>query len=277
MPVLGHPDARRVRELSPLRRMMPFLMPGRNQSAVYFEQHIDVGRTLAWLAAQQPTDGGRPITFFHVLIGAFVRTLAARPRLNRFIGGLHTFQRRDITLSFAVKKHMADDAGLTTVKVCFRPEDSLQDIARRVDEAVAVGRGTAQTASEKEVALITRMPRFAVRALMWFNRLMEHFNLAPSAMLAADPLHASAFLANLGSIGLDAPFHHLYEHGSCSIFAVIGKVQPRPVVSEAGELAVGQVVTIRYSYDERIADGFYAARALELLKGFVQDPAGTWG
>ncbi len=276
MPLLGQPHARPVEKLSGLRRMMPFLMPRRNDSVVYFEQHIDVGATLDWLATEDSGTGPK-VTFFIVILGAFVRTLASRPRLNRFIAGLRTWQRQDITLSFAVKKRFADDAGLTTVKVRFAPDDDLQEIARKVDEAIAIGRGSKQTSSEKEVALITRMPRFAIRLLLWFNGLMEYFNVAPTAMLEADPLHASAFLANLGSVGIDAPYHHLFEHGTCSIFATIGRIHKAPIVDADGALAVGRMVTLRYSYDERIADGFYAARALEMLSRHVADAEGTWG
>ena len=276
MPLLGQPDAHRVRDLSSLRRMMPLLMPGRNHSAVYFEQHIELDRSLAWLERRNRASDGPPLSFFHLVLAAFVRTLAARPRLNRFIAGRRTWQRTGITLSFAVKKRFDDAAGLTTVKVQFQPDDDLDTIAGRIDAAISVGRGESQTASEREVALITRLPRFAVRLLLWFNGVLEYFNLAPASMLAADPLHASAFIANLGSVGIDAPYHHLFEHGTCSIFATIGRIHMAPLVDAQGQLAVGQVVTLRYSYDERIADGFYAARALELLSESVGDPAAAW-
>jgi len=33
------------------------------------------------------------------------------------------------------------------------------------------------------------------------------------------------------------------------------------------------VVSIKYSYDERIADGIYCAKALNLFKAFVENPS----
>jgi pyruvate/2-oxoglutarate dehydrogenase complex dihydrolipoamide acyltransferase (E2) component len=91
-------------------------------------------------------------------------------------------------------------------------------------------------------------------------------------MVREDPLYASVFLANLGSIGLEAPFHHLYEYGTVPLFAVIGRISKEPIVDADGALAVGQVVHLRYTLDERIADGFYCARSLELLRELLEHP-----
>jgi hypothetical protein len=91
-------------------------------------------------------------------------------------------------------------------------------------------------------------------------------------MLDADPMYASAFVANLGSIGLDAPFHHLYEYGTIPLFVAIGRVQKEVVVGQGGQPAVEDCLTIRYSFDERIADGFYCAGSLQHFKNLVEQP-----
>ena len=43
----------------PYRRMMAFLMRGRNESAVYFEQHLDLSRTLPWIAERNASGAAR--------------------------------------------------------------------------------------------------------------------------------------------------------------------------------------------------------------------------
>ena len=45
-------------------------------------------------------------------------------------------------------------------------------------------------------------------------------------MVEDDPLFTSIFIANLGSIGYPAGFHHLWEYGTASIFGVMGKIEP---------------------------------------------------
>ncbi len=272
MPLFRRPEGTYLRDVHPLRKLMPHLMPGRNESIVYFEQELRVGKALAWLDARNAR-GGPKLTFFHLVLAGVVRALAERPQMNRFVVGRRLYQRDAIELSFAVKKRMADDAPLTTVKIRFVPGDGVDNDAGRVDEAIGVGRGEAQTSSEKEVALVTKLPGFLVRLAFWLQRTLDGLNLLPAAMIRPDPMYASMFLANLGSVGLDAPFHHLYEYGTIPLFGVIGRIQKAPVVTAEGTLAVDDVVRLRWSFDERIADGFYCARSLDLFKAWLEDPS----
>lgn len=264
MPLLGRPDGELVGDAPPLRRMMPHIMPTRAGSTVYFDQRLDVTRTLPWVAE-------RGITLFELMLAAYVRTLAARPDMHRFVVGRRLYQRRHLELSFAVKKRFEDGAGITTVKVRFDPEDGIDDVSRRVKEAVGVGRGDSATTSEKEMGLLTRLPRSLTRALVSAQRGLDYFNLLPEALLRDDPLYASMFLANLGSVGLQAAYHHLYEYGTIPLFGVIGRIHEAPVAVD-GRIEARKVVDVRYTYDERIADGWYAARSLELFEGWVEDP-----
>jgi hypothetical protein len=83
-------------------------------------------------------------------------------------------------------------------------------------------------------------------------------------MIRSDPMYASVFVANLGSVGLDAGYHHLWEYGTISIFCVVGRV---------GEGADGRrCMTLKYTYDERVEDGLYCARSLERLRELLENP-----
>jgi hypothetical protein len=273
MPLLSRPDGDRVRDESVLRRFIPFVMPGRNESCVFFEQQLDVGATLAHLSQRNAREtGGRKWSFFHVVLAALGRTLEERPKLNRFVVGRRLYQRRAIELSFAVKKRFEDDAPLTTVKTSLGKGATLDDVAERIDRAVGAGRGEARTTSEGEMGLLIRLPRFLVRLAMALQRAADYFGLLPAAMIRTDPLYASAFVANLGSVGIDAAYHHLYEYGTVPLFVAIGRIRKGLVVSESGETQVRDVVTLRFSFDERVADGFYCARSLELFQRLVENP-----
>jgi len=85
-------------------------------------------------------------------------------------------------------------------------------------------------------------------------------------------MYTSAFLANLGSLKIDAAYHHLYEHGNCPLFVTIGRVAQVPAV-EDGNVVTQSQVTIRYSFDERVEDGLYCAKALQLLQQRLENPA----
>lgn len=273
MPLIGRSDGTYVRDAPVLRRVMPHLMPTRAGATIYFDQRLDVSRTLRFLEERNAgRDASERITLFHVVLTAIVRTIGARPQMNRFVVGRRLYQRHDISLSFVVKKRMADDAPMTTVKVVFDPNDTLEGVVARVRGAVKEGRSDRPNASEKEMSIVTRLPRSGLRALVWLQRVLDYFNLLPYSLTKNDPLYASMFLANLGSVGLEAAYHHLYEYGTIPLFGVVGRVEKAPWVDERGDLVVRDVLPMRYTFDERIADGFYCARSLELFKKWVEDP-----
>ncbi len=265
MPLLGRSDGTYVRDVTVLRRMMPHVMPTRTGATVYFDQQLVLTRTLPWLEANG-------VSLFELLLCGYVRAIAARPQMNRFVVGRRLYQRKQVELSFAVKKKLADGAAMTTVKVRFEPTDDPQACARRVRETIQVGRGEAKVVSEKEMAVVSRLPRAVVRLAMWAQRVLDYWNLLPGSMIRNDPLYASMVVANLGSVGLEAAYHHLYEYGTVSLFAAIGRMHKAQVVAADGVVSVADVVDIRYSFDERIADGWYAARTLDLFKAWVEDP-----
>ena len=86
-----------------------------------------------------------------------------------------------------------------------------------------------------------------------------------------DPFFASLFLANLGSVGLSDTFHHLYEYGTVSIFGVVGTVRPT-LVPVRGGTVVRELLSVRWTLDERVNDGFYAARSLRIAQDVLEDP-----
>jgi hypothetical protein len=103
-------------------------------------------------------------------------------------------------------------------------------------------------------------------------RRLDAWGCLPANFSAGDPLYASAFVANLGSVGLDAAYHHLFEYGTIPIFVTIGRLHRAPVVRDDGSVGSREVFTLRYTYDERVEDGFYAARALERLEALLEEP-----
>ena len=273
MPIFRRPDGDLLARAPTLRRLMPFLMPTRNESVVYFEQQIEVAAAMELVGRLNAQRPGRRVTLFQVVLFALMRTFAARADLNRFVVGRRLYQRKRIELSFAVKKEKTDAGGLTTVKVAFDPGDTLEAALDRIEARIGEGRGTKKLRSETEMDLVTVLPRFLVRFIMWAQRALDYVNLLPASMIDPDPLYASMFLANLGSVGLDSAYHHLYEYGTIPFFATMGRVRKAVVVDAGGAPAVRDVISLKYSFDERITDGLYCARSLDLVKGWLEDPA----
>lgn len=260
-------------EVAPYRRIMPFLMQGRNESAVYFEQLLDVSRAVPWLEAWNARTGHRA-TVFHLVLHALSTVLHQRPRLNRFVIGRRIYDRKGVFLTFAAKKAMHDDAPLATVKRRFEPGETFAELVAALTGEVAVARSDKRSKVDKELSIFLRLPgpllAFAVGALRWLDRR----GLAPRALIGDDPLYTSAFVANLGSLQIDAAYHHLYEYGNCPLFVTIGRLGPAVMVGDDGAPVTRPSLMLRYSYDERVEDGFYAAHAIARVREWIEDPSG---
>jgi len=264
-------DGVRLRKLPGFRKMFPYLMRTRTESVIYHSQRLRIGKTLAWLdkanAARE-----KKISLFHVVLAAGVRTLALRPEANRFVVGHHIYQRRTIDLSFVVKRELNEEAGETTVKITFDPSSTIADVVEQVTSVVKKTRQSSTSRDEAATAIVTRLPRSLIRLAIRAVRTLDYFGLLPASFIKGDALYTSAFLANLGSIGADAVFHHLYEWGNAPFFVTVGQRKKEPVVNERGELEVEEVMDLKFSLDERISDGVYYTATIGLLNDLIENP-----
>jgi hypothetical protein len=259
------PDATLVRDLSMMRRFMPFVSPRRNDSLVLFDTEIEVEAALQLLDeqnARRPPD--RQITLFHLYLRALAFGLHTRPGVNRFTAGGRLWQRDGAWISFIAKQAIEDGSKMLTVKRRFEENESLDEMVDAVLEAVRGRRGGKKTRADKEMNLALLLPSFLIRIVVFLIRTADSLGLYPKKAIEDDPLFTSIFVANLGSLGMDAGYHHLWEYGSCPMFAMMGKVQER----HDGV----KVICCRYSYDERIEDGLYAGITLAGIKERMENP-----
>ena len=263
-----------VEDLPALRRIIPYLLRTRTSSSVYFPQRIDVEDLLAWL---DEVNAGRPdaehVTLFHVLVTAVGRTLRLRPELNRFVAGRRTYQHRDISISFVVKTSMSDEAPESETRLVLDGTESVQQVRDLVEGAVARERADLSGADDRLVELFANWPRPVLTAISRTIALLDDHAALPGRLMDAIPLYTSVYLVNAGSLGIDAPFHHLYETGTASVFVSVGRAAPVPVVDAGGRVVARRCLDVVYTLDERASDGFYFARTAEVFRRLVATPS----
>lgn len=264
-------DASRVDLGRGFKAIFPYIMRGRNESIAYYPVSFDAEPLLAYVAERK--EGGDPVTLFEVFLLALVRILRERPTLNRYFIGRRLYQRHDVVLSFIARRSYTDDSSETDVLVTIKDTDDAASILKKVRGEIRVARSGEQKADEGLIDLFMRLPRgllgVAVRALEWWDFHVD----TPGFLRGLDPLRCSAYVANLGSVGMGASYHHLFEWGTCSLFITIGEVKPAVTVSDDGRPVVKQMLELRIALDERIADGYQDARALDLFAEYLRDPA----
>ncbi len=269
----NRPDGTRVTDMPRLRHFLPYLLSTRNEAPVYMAQHIDVSATQDYIARWNSGTGRQPLTLFHVVMAALARVMHERPRINRFVAGRRLWQRSAVELSMVViKGHDDDDAQMTTIKQRFAPDLTLAQTQAAIDEVIGTGRAAPRIASEKEVAVLSHLPRWVIPLVVRGQRVLDHFNLLPAVLIRNDPLYSSAMVINMGSIGIESTYHHLFNHGTMTSIVTIGRAALAPFVTDTGKIEARPMVSLRISFDERVVDGHYAARSVQRLQALIERP-----
>lgn len=265
-------DGDRIKGLSPERRFMPFMMPTRNESVVYHEQNYEIANARRWLRDFNRANPPQSATMFHLFLWACGQGLNLYPAMNRFVLGRRIYQRRGVQVSFAAKKEFTAAAPLVTVKKPFARNEPFVAAVKDMSDRIGEGRSGRERQVDKELRLALLLPGLILRFFFWCLRGLDKINLMPRSMIESDPMYASLFVANLGSVGLDNTFHHLYEYGTVSIFAAMGAQKKALVITRDGTPEVREVLQIRWTLDERIIDGMYAGESMQLVKKIMEDP-----
>src|SRR5262249_35073088 len=90
------PDGDLVRGLSPTKGIMPYIMRGGNESAVYFEQQVGMRGADRFVREFNERHPDTPINIQHLVMWAIVHVLTEFPTMNRFVTGGRLYQRRGI-------------------------------------------------------------------------------------------------------------------------------------------------------------------------------------
>ena len=257
-----------------LRRIMPYVMRTRNESAVYFEQRIDVRNAERFVRAFNEAHPETRATLFHVVLWASRQSLIEFPALNRFVAGGRLYQRKGLWISYSAKQRMKRGAPLIVMKRRFEPEESFAAMVAEMGTHLQSAKfGGGKSSVDGELGLVLMLPGFLRRVVFVAYRALEALGMFPRAFIDNDPLYATLFLTDLGSLGMDPAYHHLYEYGTIGIFGAIGRARTELIGDPiTGRLERQRITTVRWSFDERVEDGLYAGYGLKNAKRLIEDP-----
>ena len=101
---------------------------------------------------------------------------------------------------------------------------------------------------------------------------LDYIGRLPKALLNVSPFHGSMIITSMGSLGIPAIYHHLYDFGNLPIFISYGSIFSADAIKRDGTRERHHFVTLKVVTDERICDGYYYASAFKRLKRYLQHP-----
>ncbi len=121
------------------------------------------------------------------------------------------------------------------------------------------------------VPVVREVPRLSLRELSIRSRdLIERTR---QRQLSASEMQGGTFtVTSLGAFGIDA-FTPIINYPECAILG-IGRIRRCPAVIE-DQIVIRDQVTLSLTFDHRITDGVPAARFLQTLSAFIENPNGA--
>ena len=273
-------DGKLVTSDDPMHGIMPYIMGSRADNEALLNATFDMTEVVKYLEKRNSESPEFRYTIFHVVVAALAKTIYMRPKMNRFISGHRYYQRNDISFTFTAKNKFADNAGEFVMYLVAEDDGkSLVDqIHDKICKEVYKTRKDAERPdskgndTEKLIRVFNKIPRplyrLAIRLLNW----LDYHGILPKAISDVDPYKASVFISNLGSIKMEASYHHLINWSTNSIFVLANRMHKMPFFNDDGTYEMKDGMNFGFTIDERIADGFYFAKSLALFKNIMAHP-----
>lgn len=265
-------DGKLLRDLDPMHFIVPLLYPNRCDNEAYISERIELENINAYLERRNAQETEYKYTMFHLIVAALLKTITLRPKMNRFIANKNVYQRNEVSAAFVVKKQFADNGAEALAFVHTTPEDTLPTIHEKIKKQVMSCRSDKIDSSTQSMEMFNKMPRFLSKFLIWIVTKLDKHGKCPASLIETDPYYSSVVLSNVGSLHLKSGYHHLTNWGTNSVFCLIGEKKRTASFDENGTAMMHETVDLGLTIDERLADGYYYAKSIRLLKRLLQEP-----
>ncbi len=265
-------DGRRIKTLPAMSYLEPFIMSTRADSQNHFEDVIDITNVEHYLDKKHK-EGYTDMTLLHVILAAYCRVVSERPSVNRFIAGQRIYAAKQLDCVMTVKKKMSLESEDTVIKITFDPRDNIYNVYKKFQLTLKDAISTEEESNFDNVAkLLSKIPRPFLRGTVGFLKFLDYIGLLPKALLKVSPFHGSMIITSMGSLGIPAIYHHLYDFGTLPVFISYGSIFAGDAVKRDGTKERHHFVTFKVVTDERICDGYYYASAFKRIKRYLLKP-----
>ena len=270
-------DGRLVRTLYPMNKFMPYIMRTRNDACNQFSDSIDMTETDPYIRSKIK-QGMVHFSFLHVFLAAYVRTVAKRPEVNRFVSGNRIYAANQIAVNMTIKTTMSADSPDTCIKVYFEPTDTIDQVYEKFNNAVQAVKDASEQKSDEEsgfdkaARILASLPRFILLPVVSLLTFLDNNRMLPMALIKVSPFHGSLFVTSMGSLGIRPIYHHLYNFGNLPVFVSYGNKRMELTLDDEGNVHKKRMIDLKVVTDERICDGYLYASAFKTIRSFLEHP-----
>ncbi len=264
--------ARRVKDFNGLNQIAIDIKPNRSVSDVYINQKVDVTNLMKYLEKKKKK--GEHYTFFNAVVTAVAKTYYNRPLLNRFVQDRHIFEHKYVDIAFVAKVAFEDKADELMLVVRVDKDDNLASISKKLTEkidGIRKNKNIEKKGGNKVIDVLGHQPNIVRVPVIGLLKWMDKKGILPDSIAQDNIYYSSIILSNLGAIHCGAIFHNITDFGNSSALATMGEIKDEEVIID-GKKEVRKLCEFGINLDERIADGYYFAKSVQLLQYIFNNP-----
>ena len=268
-------DAKKVRNMDGLHNIMIDIKPERCDSDVYMNKEMDVSKLIKFVEKYKKENPENKLTYFHAFAMAFAKTIYNKPLLNRFVANRTFYDRNDVIIAFVAKISFEESSEEVMINIKVDKDDNIYDISRKISEKVNKIRNSKETKKENTnnvVDFVGSLPKFIRVPVVGIFKYLDKKGMLPESFTKDNLYYSSIILSNLGTLKIGSIYHNLANFGTSSFLATIGLIHKDKVVDNDGMERVVDICDFGINCDERVADGYYFAKAIKMFEYIIENP-----
>ena len=270
-------DRTRIKNLSGMGQLIMDINSKRVDSEVYINQKLDITELVKYVEKRK-TDGN-PVTYFHAFVAAIGKVIYNRPKLNYFVSNRHLYKHNDVVLAFTAKVQFDDSSEELMFMIPIKENDNVNTISKyikdKIDKVRTRHEERIDTGSKKgansAIDIVGKLPNIIRIPVVGFLKWMDSTGYLPKSLKEDNLYYSTMIIKNIGYLNSGGIYHHLSDFGTSSGLITIGEIKDEVVIKD-GKEEIRKMAEFGITIYERIADGYYFIKSVQLLQKILDNP-----
>lgn len=269
---MGSRNAKRIKDLHGMEQILIDLKPKRCDSFVYSYKDLDVTNLVKYIDKKKKKD--KDITFFHAFVYAMGKVIYNRKRLNRFVQNRHVFEHNDVVISFVAKVAFDEKSEEIMIMVPIKEDDTLDTVSKYIIDKIDSirNRKVKKEGANDAIDFLGKLPNIFRVPLIGLLKFCDKKGILPKSLTQDNLYYSSMIVSNLGSLKSNAIHHNITDFGTCSSLITMGMIENKEIIDNDGKKELRKICPWGMAFDERVADGFYLIKSIEMLQYLFNNP-----
>ena len=158
--------------------------------------------------------------------------------------------------------------------VPIKENDNINTICKYIKDKVSEIRNgkLKKEGANDAIDILGKLPNIIRIPLIGILKWSDDKGILPKSLIQDNLYYSSTIVSNLGSIKSNAIHHNITNFGTCSSLITMGEIHNKEIIDNDNNKKIIKACDWGMAFDERVADGFYLIKSIELLQYIFDNP-----